>query len=132
MMRPLLLDDNLRAEIMRVVEFASKPANFYTVDRSSFVPGDIAGYRIELVGHKIVYSITVMPKGKIFYRHMSISVQPPNGKYPNQIAVYTIAHWMGFTGAVVADEVATGPGEDWMMIPDYKEECIVVAQRTGQ
>jgi hypothetical protein len=127
MTRPLALDYDFKAECARLREFAEKQENWYVLGKTTVVPGDEPEYSFQTeFGFRVVFTITHAPEHKPQpFRHLSISV---SGKdYPNPVAVYTIAHHLGFTGATVKDDVATEPGK-WGMAVDDEEHCIVVQE----
>lgn len=124
---PLLLDDGFRDRIMTLVEFASKPENYYVPDKSKVAPGDKDGHWLEWGAYRIVYSLTVM-SGDQHYRHLSVSL--PTG-YPNFVTVWTIAHWIGFTGAQAREDVVTDPPHSWLAQVNESENCIVLVERIG-
>ncbi len=128
--RPLALDSDFKAECARLREFAEKPENWYAIGRTTVVPGDQPGYSfMSEFGFRVVFTITDAPDHiPQLFRHLSISV--PSKDYPNPVVVYTIAHHLGFTGAIVKDDIATEPGR-WGMAIDDKEHCIVVQEPYG-
>ncbi len=111
-----------------IAEFASQPDNWYRIGVSPFVPGDRKEYVLKSGDHTAVFTFTMVPLGKV-YRHMTVSV-PRKGKFPQPLAVWTLAHYFGFTGATVnpyTDTVAE-PAEGWAADTNEEQGCIVVQQ----
>lgn len=126
--RPLLVDDQFRAECRRLREFAEDPKNWYLFEESDWVPGNRPEYVLESdYGYRAVFTITHAPGFRPEpFRHLSVSV-PTEGKMPHHIVVFTLAHWLGFTGASVEDDVAVRPGK-WGLGIDDNEGCVVVQE----
>lgn len=127
---PLVLDDAFRAEVMRVVEYASRPEHYYVPAKSPFPPGDMPEYTMRAGDYRIVYSVTVAKEGGT-YRHMTVSLQREGAEYPAPISLFTIAHMFGFTGADVKNGFVTEPGK-WMLHINKEDRCIVVAEPIGE
>ena len=125
--RPLVLDDALKAECGRLREFAEDPKHWYLFGETDFVPGERPGYILMTdFGFRIVFTITHAPEHSPKpFRHMTISVSGKN--FPNPVAVYTLAHQLGFTGATVKGDVVTEPGP-WALAVDDDDHCIIVQQ----
>lgn len=129
--RPLFLDDAFKEACRQLREFAERRENWYVLDENleaPFVPGDRDEYVLRTeFGYRVVFTITHAPSQREQpFRHMTISV-PAEGKSPNPVAVFTVAHHLGFTGAKVEDDVATEPGR-WALATDWDDECIVVQE----
>jgi hypothetical protein len=121
-MRPLIIDDQIKAEIRRVVDYAARPENYYEPGISPQPPGDDARHVVLIpVGFRCVFSIT--KGGQQLFRHLSISVD--SLKYPNEVAVWAIADLFGFTGWNGFDEAHP---IDWMFYVNKDEHCVVVGQ----
>lgn len=98
-MRPLIIDDELKANIAKLVEYAEK--NPFTMDdlldiynKQMQPAGDMGPYTLVLqFGFKIVYTIEKQVNGDV--RHLSISVDAP-GKLPNPGVVEEIMRLIGF------------------------------------
>ncbi len=125
-MFPLVLDDAFRAEVMRVVEYASKPAHYYVPALSPFPPGDMPEYTMRAGDYRIVYSVTMTEKAT--YRHMTVSLTREGAEYPAPISLFTIAHMFGFTGADVQDGFVTEPAKTWMFDVNHEDRCVVLAE----
>lgn len=117
-MRPLIIDDNARAAIARVVSYAMNHP--YSIGQP--VPGDNPNFVAHLSTYRCVFTFTCMHDKT--YRHLSISV--PSERFPNPAAAFMIASEFGFTGW---DEksIDTMP-EDWFGQVNEKEHCIVLGQ----
>jgi hypothetical protein len=118
-MRPLIIDEEARAKVAAVEEFAY--SNWYRPGQSELVPGDDPRHTVQLSTYRCVFSYTKMPSG--LFRHLSISV--PSEKYPNPFAVYAIADLFGFTGW---DGTSEEPPAGWMLRANQEEHCVVLAQ----
>lgn len=112
MIRPLIIDDIIKARIAQIVDYAK--AHHYIPGESGMPPGDDPRHVLTTdFGYRCVFSITAM-HGK-FFRDLSVSVAT-RGKYPNEFAFYTIAELFGFTGWDSATIVP--PPENWMIAKD--------------
>ena len=128
--RPLVIDDAFKAECRRLREFAENPKNWYELGENlepPFVPGDRPEYVLKTeFGFRVVFTITHVPSHRPQpFRHMTISV--PGENQPNPTVVFTIAHHLGFTGAVTTDGVATEPGK-WGIAANREDDCITVQE----
>ena len=123
-MRPLIIDDETRAAVARVRDFAEQEAHWYEPyegDRRH-VPGDDDRHVCMLGTYRCVFSITRVPTGR--WRHLSISV--PGKFYPNPYAVFTIAELFGFTGW---DQKSVHAPKDWLLRVERKPpQHIILAQ----
>ena len=128
-MRLLTIDDEARAEIARVVDYASQPEHFYTplarTGSALAIPGNNQNHVATLDVYRCIFSISEAPGRQ--YRHLSISV-PGKGDfslaskdYPDPAVVTEIAHLFGFTGTL----------DDWLSGREWTEEqhAIVIAQK---
>lgn len=123
--RPLFLTPENKDKAAQVLEFAERPENWYHHPGSSWVPGDRSEFVTRIDTYRCVYTHTVS-RGR-HYRHLSISV-PAREKFPNPVAVFTLATFFGFTGARMVEDVAAEPGTDWMFEPNHEEKCVMVVQ----
>lgn len=94
----LIIDDQSRALIKELVEFAAKPENHYIPGPNATIPGDDSRFVVQLESYRCVFTHTRAADNSI-HRHLSISIQAP-GRYPLPMAVETIAHLFGFTGTL--------------------------------
>jgi hypothetical protein len=128
--RPLLIDNETRAKVKLVLDFAEQPENYYIVGAGGFSfqrpPSDDDRHVTWIpVGFKCVFSMTrSVAEGKL-YRHLSISV-PAAGKYPNPYAAYVIAELFGFTGW--NQKAVIPPPVNWLMNVNKEEHCVMLAQ----
>lgn len=98
-MRPLIIDDEMKARIQRLIDAAQ--ANRIDLPTLKKIaagelppPGDIPAHICFLpFGWKIVFTIEQQPNG--WFLHMSVSVDSKD-KVPNPIAVQEIATILGF------------------------------------
>lgn len=136
MMRILVIDEQVRCDVERLVDYAKQRENWYNArDRSAGWMERLPGHNEKLNykihdGYRCVFSYTFDSKQKTVYRHLSISVSGEH--YPSPEAVLMIGNLFGFTGEVTNEdrkfpdswgiELNTGG-----VIDDH---CIVVAQET--
>jgi hypothetical protein len=124
MLRPLFITDELKAEVKRVLDFAS--GNFYYPGKSETIPGDDPRHVLEIpTGYRCVFSITISPQGKP-WRHLSISV-PKKGAVPHPISAFVIAALFGFTGYDI-DRPSPEPPADWFFDLNREDNCVIIAQ----
>ena len=98
-MRPLVIDEELKSNISKLVAYAEK--NPFTMDdcldvynKAMEPAGDMKHYSLVLpFGYRIVYSIEQQPMGNV--RHLSISVDA-DGKLPNIVVSQEIMKLIGF------------------------------------
>lgn len=126
MIRPLIIDDKIKADAARVVAYAEE--HHYIPGPDAEPPGDNPYHVLETdFGYRCVFSFTEGPD--VLYRDLSVSVDFPSasGKYPNEFAFYTIASDLfGFTGWDRATIVP--PPEGWLLAKDIHFDAIRVAQ----
>lgn len=119
-MRALVIDDNARAQVERVLLHALDPAHWYKPRKDARVPGDDARFVCQLNTYRCVFTITEDSAGRT-WRHLSISV--PSSNYPSPLAAFTIAELFGFTGW---DGKTTRP--PWALRVDVDDHCIALGQ----
>lgn len=125
MIRKLILEkDENKKKIQQLVDYASKPENYYYPDTEGTVPGDISEHVANLSGIRCVFSLTVL--NNVAYRHLSLS-GPEKGELPNATVSFTIATWFGFTGARVDNDVSVAPGR-WQMGSSEDHLALIFAQ----
>lgn len=98
-MRALLIDENIREQIKKLIAHAEK--NEYTMDdmldrmnKAIPIPGDMTEFTIIIpMGFKAVFTIEEQKKGKM--RHLSVSVAE-GGRVPNPGAVEALMKEFGF------------------------------------
>lgn len=116
----VILNDDARERVAKVLEFASKPENFYLPHGGSpKPPGDIPAHVVQLGDFRCVFSLTKVAQEKLF-RHLSVSV-PSNERaprLPNPMMVAEVARLFGFQG----------PEQSWHIGPHMYDGCIVVIQ----
>jgi Fe-S-cluster containining protein len=126
-MSALVIDEQAKAQVKEVLDFASKRENWRTFGEGA-PPGERPGYVTQLTRFRCVYSVTIM--NGLPFRHFSLSV-PQN--LPHPIVTFTIAKMFGFTGGeeqgTGEDATVVGPGPDWQMGPHQDERAIVIVQR---
>jgi hypothetical protein len=135
-MRALLIDDNAKAAVKKVVDYAA--AHPYYLPAAGIVPGDDPRYVAHLDTYRFVRGGCVVQNVQrlccVFtfthvkrevWRHLTISV--PSQNYPNPFAAYTVAELFGFTGW---DGKSYDPPNGWQVAVNKDEHCIVLAQLT--
>lgn len=124
-MRPLIIDDNLKARVATILYYASLPAHRYRPHDPHCAKPGVGDNPVHCLttqfGFRIVFSLTEMPDGLV-YRHLSVSV--PTANFPNLIVVWTLAELFGFTGWLKGAE----PAPDWQAKINHAEGCIAVVQ----
>lgn len=136
MARAYEFSPEIRAEIAQLRTTAEQARNWYIVGKSPCPPGDLPDHVVQLSQMKCVFSITVMesPAGHQTYRHasFSLSVEVENEKTPSPIAIFTVAHMLGFSGGELSPcsdsefEVVMGPGEHWQV--GVKDGVVILAE----
>lgn len=102
-LRPLVIDDKIRADIRRVIEYAEGHlVSTAQVVRAVGNPGLAVGYNeahccVVPLGYRCVYSVEKQPDGN--YRHLSISVLG-DGTAPSPTAVEALMTEFGFCGGL--------------------------------
>ncbi len=130
MIRPLLIDETTKAEIMRVVRYAD--AHWYRPARGEPPPSVNPAHEVIFpIGWRCVFSYTLRENetaiGRL-YRHLSVSVRvagDPDG-YPSPMAFFTIAELFGFTRRKLTDGIKIP--EDWFVDINREEHCIAILQ----
>lgn len=98
-MRALLIDDNIRKTITRIIDHAEK--NVFSVDdlldimnKQSLAPGEREGFGCNIeVGYRVVYSIEMQNAGKC--RNLNVSINKEN-RLPPEWAVKQLIREFGF------------------------------------
>lgn len=125
-MRVLTMTEELVASCDQLRAFVRQPENWYHVGMVDWVPGNRPEFVLELSGgFRVVLSVTVVPQAPRPLLHMSMSV--PGDRYPHPLAVWNMAHVLGFTGATMQDDLVIGPGA-WAIAVNEEDHCIVVQQ----
>jgi len=125
-LRPFLIDDKFKADCERLRVFAENPKNWYVLDETKMVPGDNPQYVLHFDSYRAVFTITHAPKLKPEpFRHLTVSI--PGENYPHPLVVLTLAHYLGFTGATLDNDVVSQPGP-WGIGADDDEGCAIVQQ----
>lgn len=123
-MRALVITDDIKQQVKRVVDFAMRKENWFHPGASKFIPGNNPNYTVNILTYRCVFTNSYTDNKN--FRHLSVSV--PGNKYPNQIAVFTIAQLFGFTGGIEVNGVITKPADDWHFDVNNKDGCVVVIQ----
>ena len=122
-MSVLPINEEMQAQIRKVIEHASAPDNHYYPERSGTrAPGTKPEHVAMLHQYRCVFSVTRAERKT--YRHLSISVGV-KGKFPHPIVAFTIARMFGFTGWNGTDEK---PPRHWGGFADKQRNCIVLIE----
>lgn len=119
MSRVLVIDDEAKAKVAQVVEYANQPGKIYNpFDPAHVIPSTDENHVVFLNTFRCVFSITKADSE--VYRHLSISV--PGEDYPNPHAVFEICKLFGFTGNSLFPTT-------WTLKVNKDEHCIVIVER---
>ncbi len=127
-----------RDQIAQLKATAEQTSNWYVVGQSACPPGDLPRHVLVLSQMRCVFSITVMnsPAGHQTYRHASFSLPVSCGdKTPSPIAIFTVAHMLGFTGGEMlptGDEtlvVVLSPAKHWQI--GVSDGVVTLAEHLG-
>jgi len=138
MARAYDFSDGVRAQLAELKATAEQTRHWYVEGQSACPPGDLPRHCVKLSQMMCVFSITVMnsPSGHQTYRHASFSLPiAGEGKTPNPIAIFTVAHMLGFTGGEVcpsvddAFEVVLSPAKNWQI--GVKDGVVTLAEALG-
>lgn len=100
MATPLVVDENVRMEILRVKRNAeNNPIPFEVLLQRTPLGGDPRFHLFIPFGFKVVYTHE-MQHGDIECRHLSMSLDKP-GRVPNPVAVQMIAEEFGFVNKLI-------------------------------
>lgn len=126
-MRALIIDEEARRKVAKVVEYARRPEHWYDPAASVNppIPGDDGNMQVHLDTFRCVFSFTLI-RGKL-WRHLSVSI--PGTKYPKVFATLTIAELFGFTGWDGKSEI---PPHSFAITLNMNEHCVVLAQPAGE
>lgn len=127
-------DESVRAEVARVRAFAESSGHWYRPGSGAPAPGHDDSHVVMAGTNRAVFSWTVVPEGTrghqtgLVLRHLSVSVEG-EGRYPLPLAVWTLAHHFGFTGASPDSTcLVWQQPSHWVFAPDEKEQCITVQE----
>lgn len=126
-----LLLDNLAERATRIRRFAEDPANHYIPGKTPWHRGDRPEVQLTNETLKAVFTITIDPTSGEVYRHLTASVAN-TAKYPHPVAVFTLAHALGFSGVTPnEDGVVHDPASHWKAGMHPTERGVVmVLERT--
>jgi hypothetical protein len=120
-LRPLILDDEAKQRVGRVVAYAKQPSHWYRPGDMQ-PPGNSPAHTVVLDSYRCVFSYTLSAEN-ILYRHLSISI--PSAHWPNPFAVWMIATLFEFTGW---NERSIKMPKGWLAHLDNETHAVVVAQ----
>lgn len=128
-LRPLVIDDQARAAVQKVMDWAAKPENTHLIGpggkTGGKIPGDDERFVAHLGSYRCVFTFSKTDEG--LFRHLTISV--PGKGYPNPVAVCEIARLFAFTGWDGHSPIESLAGKWGMGLGRAAEHCIVVYQR---
>lgn len=130
-MTVLPITDELRDDLDKLRQFAERPDNWQLIDDEgtpNFVTGDKPDYCVIAFDYRIVFSITHWPARRPSpVRYMTVSIRSKN--YPLPVALFTIAHMLGFTNVEPnEDGLVMKAGENWGIGINEDEHCVIVQQ----
>jgi len=129
--RLLVIDDEARGKVQKVINYSAKPENWYNVfpggKTTQEPPGHNYRHCVNLDTYRCVFSFTHDHGADKVFRHLSISV-PTKDKYAHILAAFMIADLFLFEGwdGTTIDK----PPDGWLLKVDEKDHCIVLAQAT--
>jgi hypothetical protein len=130
MIRPLIIDEDTKAEIARVTRYAN--AHWYRPARGEPAPGMNPNHEVIFpLGWRCVFSYTLREDEGVIgrlYRHLSVSVKVmgDSDSYPSPTAFFNIVRLFGFTGSKLTDGIKIP--KDWFVDINREEGCIVLFQ----
>ena len=102
----LPLDDETIERVRALARRAERWENWYWPGEAA-VPGDLPEFR-ELVGaYRVVFTHTASVEDGKLFRHLSVGLHDRSAT-PHPTPVFTIAHWLGFTGATPNQDGVVG------------------------
>jgi hypothetical protein len=117
-------DDATQERVRALAQRASKPENWYRPGEAA-VPGDNPSFREFVGSYRVVFSFTVRPEDGRTYRHMSMSTLFA-GVLPRPEFAFTVAHWLGFTGAVPDKHgLVYKPGALWIIVAQGSDVLVI-------
>ena len=123
----LPMDDDTRGRLADLAARAATPENWYRPGEAA-IPGDLPLYREQIGSLKVVFTWTVDREGRP-NRHLSVSTIGRG--LPHPMAVFTVAHLLGFTGArtdALGLVPLEGVNKDWIVHHDKQANCIVLGE----
>ena len=121
MLRPLVIDEEVKALVGEVVSFAE--GNHYYPGKSEIIPGDDPRHTVQLLSYRCVFSVTHFPSEPLPMRHLSVSI--PGTRYPHPLVFCAIAELFGFTGW---DGKSERPPAEWLVVIQKEDHCITAVQ----
>src|ERR1041384_2538639 len=73
LMRALVVDDEAKAKVQGVLDYALDPAHFYRPRKDARVPGDDHHFVVHLNSYRCVFTITEDSAQRL-WRHLTISI----------------------------------------------------------
>lgn len=120
MTRELIVDDEAREKIARVIAYAKKHP-WRPLERK-VLPATDPGYCAQLNSFKAVFTYAHLPDQ--VYRFLAVSL--PEGQMPHPVAICIIANLFGFTGW--DEDAANKIPDNWQLYADPEEQCIKLGQ----
>ncbi len=117
-MRVLVIDTVTKEAVRKVVDFASKEANWYNPLKEGPIPGNNPNHCVYLNKYRCVFSLTKMED--VIYRHLSVSIQGED-ELPHPTAFDTIAQLFGFP------PMDSNTHQGYEIAHKKEEGCIVAA-----
>lgn len=116
-----------------VADYAARPENWYRVSADlrpvdGWVPGDRPGHVLLNGTTRVVFSFLQVEGRERPFRYMTVSTTASGG-LPNPVAVFTLAHMLGFTGAEADGAgVVLRPSRTWGLDLNRIERTVVVQE----
>lgn len=119
------MDEGTKAQVASLALRAARPENWYRPFAGAPIPGDSPTGKLRVGSYTVVFTWSVSSDGKV---HRHLSVRSPK-KYATPEVVFTIAHWLGYTGATLdSDGLVHKVGEGWHVVLNPAERTVVVGQ----
>jgi hypothetical protein len=127
----LVLDEESRRQCEDLARRVAPREHWYRPGESA-IPGDLPLHCERVGTYRVVFSFTIKPTYAGPVRHLSVSNHDGRG-YPAPEVVFTIAHWVGFTGARPDAFGVVHPGKQgpWAYEAFEETACVVVAEEVG-
>jgi hypothetical protein len=122
----LIEDESTIQRIKEIVEFASKPENFWNPQKCNWIPGERPEFVFYSGTMRAVFTISFLEGKK--YRHLSVSNKT---NLPNPIAVWQLCKSFGFTydeRCADMDGLVCVPDATWEFMQSPIENCVIVLQ----
>lgn len=128
-LRPLVIDDEARARVAKIVAYAQQKDHWYVVDpdghSTQMNPRDNYRHVTLLGNYRCVFSWTFDERVSMLFRHLSVTVDDVRSQQ-HVTKLWTLAQLFGFTGW--APEMGLTPGRDWLVTIQPADRAVVLQQ----